>query len=220
MILTLIKKEILLIGRSLHGILSMLVLASTLLFLFHFSFEKNSTLSEFALIGIKWSILFITSYILIGQSTWEEREGGAGNITRLFIPSWLSFLVKSFVVWFFLIIVLSLVLFLMSVFFINFHLEEYGRQILFLLPGSLSLSFLGVSLSMISASTRMKEILLPLLLVPFSIPIFLYGLNAEFRYLQDKNSLTASILILILFCCFYGGLGALFQEIQSENMDG
>jgi heme exporter protein B len=220
MILTLVKKEFLLVGKSLHGILSMLVLSSTLLFLFHFSFEKNSTLSLSALIGIKWSILFVTSYILIGQSTWEEREGGAGNITRLFIPTWVTFILKSFVIWFFLVIVTSLILLLMSVFFINSQIETYFNQILFLLPSSLSLSFLGVSLSGVSASTRMKEILLPLLLVPFSIPIFLYGLNAEFRYLQDKNSLTASILILILFCCFYGGLGVLFQEIQSENMDG
>jgi len=220
MIISLLHKELQLIGRGLHGILSMFVLSFTLLFLFHFSFEKESSLPIISLIGIKWSILFITSYVLIGQSTWEERESGAGQIVQIFVPSWMIFLVKSFVVWIFLGLVLGLVSLGMNLMFINFSTISLSNHLLFLLPGSLSLAFLGVSLGSIAASTRMKEVILPLLLIPFSIPIFLFGLKSEFRYIGDVTTLNQSLLLMIFFCFFYGGLGALFQELQSENLDG
>lgn len=220
MILSLLKKELLLIGRGLHGILSMFVLSFTLLFLFHFSFEKDSSLTILPLIGIKWSILFITSYVLIGQSTWEERESGAGLIVQLSLPNWMIFLVKSFVVWIFLLFVLGLVCLGMNLMFSNFSIVGLFNHIIFLIPGSLSLSFLGVSLGSIAASTRMKEVILPLLLIPFSIPIFLFGLKSEFRFIGDATSLNQSLILMIFFCFFYGGLGALFQELQSENVDG
>lgn len=220
MIISLLKKELQLIGRGLHGILSMFVLSFTLLFLFHFSFEKDASLPIISLVGIKWSILFITSYVLIGQSTWEERESGAGQIVQIFVPNWLIFLIKSFVVWIFLVFVLCLVAMGMKLMFSNFSIIPLLNHLLFIIPGSLSLAFLGVSLGSIAASTRMKEVILPLLLIPFSIPIFLFGLKSEFRYISDASSLNQSVFLMIFFCFFYGALGALFQELQSENIDG
>lgn len=52
-------------------------------------------------------------------------------------------------------------------------------NLIFLLPGVLCISFLGVVLSHISDSSRLKEILLPLLMIPFTIPILLFGMEAE-----------------------------------------
>lgn len=220
MFLALIQKELLIVTRSLHGILSMIVLSFTLLFLFHFSLERSGNLDSNSLVGIKWGIVFIVSFVLIGQATWEERESGAGKIVQILVPAWLVFLIKSLVVWCLLLVVEVLVLLGMVVFFVNFRMDGFLTHLLFLGIGSLSLSFLGVSLSGFSGSSRMREIILPLLLVPFSIPLFLYGLNAEFRYLNDPKSLNSSLSLLIFFCLFYGGLGALFQELQSEDMDG
>jgi heme exporter protein B len=220
MILALLKKEFILVGRSFHGLLSMLVLSYTMLFLFHFSLEKTQILNAKSLIGIKWAIVFLVSFVVIGQSTWEEREGGGGRVAATMIPNWILYCSKAFVVWFVLGIVELLVLLGMILFFSNIYLQDLFRHMVLLLPGTLSLSFLGVSLSGFSSSSRMKEIILPLLLVPFSIPIFLYGLNAEFRLDSHPDSLFSSILLMIFFCFFYGGLGALFQELQSEDMDG
>ena len=101
-------------------------------------------------------------------------------------------------------------------FFYNRAFQSY-----YIFNTRISFSFLlGVSLGSIAASTRMKEVILPLLLIPFSIPIFLFGLKSEFRYIGDAMSLNQSLILMIFFCFFYGGLGALFQELQSENVDG
>lgn len=220
MIVALLKKEVLILSRSLHGYLSMLVLSFTLLFLFHFSLEKGRSLDSQSLVGIKWAVIFIVSFVLIGHATWEEREGGAGRVVSLLVPAWLQFVTKSMVIWVLLVAVEVLLILGMKVFFANMELLGFGSHLVFLIPGSLCLSFLGVSLGSFSGSSRMKEIVLPLLLVPFSIPVFLYGLNAEFRYLADSTSRNSSIFLLVFFCLFYGGLGALFQELQTEDMDG
>ncbi|MCC5814847.1 MAG: heme exporter protein CcmB [Leptospira sp.] len=220
MIFALLKKEFLIVGKSLHGLLSMIVLAFTLLFLFHFSFEKERSLDFHSLVGVKWAVVFLVSFVLIGQATWEERESGAGKIVLMLVPGWLQFIIKSVSVWILLMVVEVIFLFGMTVFFTNMSQGSFWNHFIFLIPGSLSLSFLGVSLGGFSGASRMKEIVLPLLLVPFSIPIFLYGLNAEFRWLTQPESLYSSFFLLVFFCFFYGGLGALFQELQSEDMDG
>jgi len=218
--LTILNKEIKLLSRSASGFISMAVLSFTILFIFYFSIEKNQILNSNSLSGIKWAIVFIVSFVLIGQSSWEERETGAHRITKLFVPSWILFLVKSFAVWIMLIIIEILIVFTMVLFFQNSKLEQILPQLIFIIPGSLSLSFMGVSLANISNAARMKEIILPLLMIPFSIPLFLYGLNAEYRYMKNPETLIYSIFLLIFFCFFYGGIGALFQEVLSEDMDG
>jgi heme exporter protein B len=220
MIWALLKKEFILVGRSLHGLLSMLVLSFTMLFLFHFSLERTALLDSKSLLGIKWAIVFLVSFVVIGQSTWEEREGGGGRVAATMIPRWILYVSKSLVVWMVLGIVEVFIILGMVLFFHNIFIEDLFRHLLFLLPGSLSLAFLGVSLSDFSSASRMKEIILPLLLVPFSIPIFLYGLKTEFRMDSHPESIFSSLLLMIFFCFFYGGLGALFQELQSEDMDG
>ncbi|WCL51123.1 heme exporter protein CcmB [Leptospira sp. GIMC2001] len=220
MFLTILNKEIKLISRSTSGFISMAVLAFTILFIFYFSIEKNQILIPTSLAGIKWAIVFIVSFVLIGQSSWEERETGAHRITKLFVSNWILFMVKSFAVWLMLIVIEILLVFAMVLFFQNSKMENILAQLMFIIPGSLSLSFLGVSLANISNASRMKEIILPLLMVPFSIPLFLYGLNSEYKYLKNPETLISSIFLLIFFCFFYGGIGALFQEVLSEDMDG
>ncbi len=218
-LVSLLRKELRLLFRSFHGILSTFVLGFAILFLFHFSLEREGNLSPDSLVGIKWSLVFLLSFILIGQSTWEERELGAGRALGIFVSPSLVFLVKSIAVWIVLMIAECFLLLGMSLFFLNVRLEDWMYHFSILPLSTLSLSFLGVSLSGLSASSRMKEVILPLLMVPFSIPLFLYGLNAEFRFIHDSESWGDSVLLMVFFCFFYGGVGALFQELQSEDMD-
>jgi heme exporter protein B len=220
MIWALLKKEWLLLGRSFHGVVSMLVLSLTILFLFHFSMERVSPLNKESLIGMKWTIVFLVSFVLIGQSVWEERESGAGLVIQKWVSPWLFYLGKCFAVWILLILLEVLILGFQSLFFQNASFKSIPADLAYLISGSLSLTFLGISFGGFANSSRMKEIVLPLLLVPFSIPIFLYGLNAEFRYSETGNFENSSFLLMIFFCIFYGALGALFQEIQSEDIHG
>ncbi|TGK22255.1 ABC transporter permease [Leptospira fluminis] len=218
--LSLLKKELRLMGRASNGILSLVVLVSAMVFLFHFALERNGKMDRVTLIGLKWAVLFVASFVLIGQFTWEEREAGGGTASRLFLPAWILFLSKSFLVFVALSGTGIYLLGLFALFFAAFpwEVEEFGKQLVFFLPGILSLSFLGVALSHVSLSSRLKEILLPLLLVPFSVPIFLYGMEAERKLVsQSLFALKGSLALLLAFSVFYASLGALLVEMTSDD---
>lgn len=71
------------------------------LFIFHHSLENSGKLDINSIVGLKWAGIFLLAFILISQVTYEERESGAYRITRLYIPSHLEFLAKSFVLFFY-----------------------------------------------------------------------------------------------------------------------
>ncbi|MCB1158996.1 MAG: heme exporter protein CcmB [Leptospiraceae bacterium] len=215
----LILKEFRLIGRAKNGILSMFVLMLSLIFIFHFSLERTNPLSQESLIGLKWSIVFILSFVFIGQSNWEERESGAFWINQIYLPSHYPFLVKSFVIWLILLVIEIALLFLFSVFFQSFQLSSKSifHQLIYLTPGTLSLSFLGNMLSKMSHATRLKEIVLPLLLIPLSMPVLIFGMEAEQKILHQDTYNVSTFLIMLFFTVFYGSLGSIFVEIFQEE---
>lgn len=79
--------------------------------------------------------------------------------------------------------------------------------------------FLGVALSHISDSARLKEILLPLLMIPFTIPILLFGMESE-RKLERMPVFDPipGIVILLSFCVFYAGIGILLLELSGDEL--
>lgn len=216
----LLHKEFLLLGRAVNGILSILVLITSIVFIFNYALEQTGKLDRQTLIGIKWSVLFLTSYVFIGQSSWEERENGGGRISSLFLPIWMRFLAKSLAVFSGLTIAAVYLMILLSVFFQTFPLgwRDLTVNLIFLLPGVLCISFLGVALSHISDSSRLKEILLPLLMIPFTIPILLFGMEAE-RKLERMPVFDPipGIAILFSFCIFYAGIGILLLELSGDE---
>lgn len=117
LLFSLLHKEFLLLGKAINGILSVLVLITSIVFIFNYALEQTGRLDRQTLIGIKWSVLFLTSYVFIGQSAWEERESGGGRISSLFLPVWMRFLSKSLVVFVGLSIAAIYLMILLSVFF-------------------------------------------------------------------------------------------------------
>ena len=117
MILEIIRKEILLIGKAKNGILSMFVLSICLLFIFHYSEERTSKMDLSSLLGLKWAIMFMTSFVLVGQSVWEERESGALRINHVFISGTVFFLSKAIVLFLGILIVGIGEIFMFSFFF-------------------------------------------------------------------------------------------------------
>ncbi|MCE9501969.1 MAG: heme exporter protein CcmB [Leptospira sp.] len=219
MIGTLLKKEFLIIGRAKNGILSMFVLMLSLIFIFHYALEKTAKIDQTTLIGLKWAVLFIISFVLISQSIWEERESGAYRINLVLIPGAAFYLCKSVVIFSVIAILQMVEILLFSIFFESFKLNvsALGDNLIFFLPGGLALTFLGVSLSLLSFSTRLKEMILPLLLIPLSMPIFLLGMEAERRLFTSKIYSTNSIVIVTALCILYGTLGVMLQDLTEAD---
>ncbi|MCT8332309.1 heme exporter protein CcmB [Leptospira sp. 85282-16] len=213
MLLTLLKKEFYLIGRSLGGIVSLFTLSVSVVFIFYTSIEVNEILSARSIRGIKWAIIFILNFVIVSQSLWEERESMGWEASISFVSPISLYLTKSFAIWFCTILVNGALVLVLSVFFQNMSLERYWGEWLFANLGSGSLVFLGVSLGLIAFESRLKEIIIPLLQLPFSIPLFLFGLEAEHRYWQEPGFYLPSVGLLLFFMLFYATLGSVMIEI-------
>ncbi|HRG47220.1 MAG TPA: heme exporter protein CcmB [Leptospiraceae bacterium] len=214
----LLLKEFQLIGRAKNGLLSLISLLMAFLFIFHYSLENSGKLDINSIVGLKWAGIFLLAFILISQVTYEERESGAYRITRLYIPSHLEFLAKSFVLFFLLFLVEIFLLLLLFLFFENLHFasENLLGQFLYFIPGTLSLSFLGVTLSQMSFATRLKEVVLPILLIPLSIPVLIAGMEAERKYFSKGEVNTSSLIVLFAFSVLYLSLGLLLREVGDD----
>ncbi|MCG6152848.1 heme exporter protein CcmB [Leptospira bandrabouensis] len=213
MLLTLLKKEFCLIGRSLGGIISLFTLSVAVVFIFYTSIEVNEILSARSIRGIKWAIIFILNFVIVSQSLWEERESMGWEASLSFVSPISLYLAKSFAIWFCTILVNGALVLVLSVFFQNMSMERYWGEWLFANLGSGSLVFLGVSLGLIAFESRLKEIIIPLLQLPFSIPLFLFGLEAEHRYWQEPGFYLPSVGLLLFFMLFYATLGSVMIEI-------
>lgn len=215
----LLKKELSLLGRAKNGFLSVLSLSVSMLFLFYFGLEGTGSLSLAHISGLKWALLFLLSYVLIGQSVWEERESEAFRINHAHLPKYSSYFIKSIFLFFVLVGVLGFLKLLLAVFFEKYGLksEYWLHGSVYLLPGLLSLSFLGVNLSYLSQSTRLKEMLLPVLQTPMTVPVFLFGLDAERNAFLQNAFQEKSFLILCFFTILYGSLGALVMELELDE---
>jgi heme exporter protein B len=212
-------KEFKIVGKAKNGFFSLLTLILAFIFIFHFSLEKNNPMNMESIIGIKWAIIFLLSFIFIGQSIWEEREGGALRINSVYVPASIFFLTKSLVVFLILFIVNILIIFLFYLFFSSMKISSFQdvyNQIIFLIPAGLSISFLGITLTQLSHATRLKEIILPVLLIPLSIPVLLFGMEAERNLILFTGNIGKPMVILIAFCVFYGALGILVQELTDD----
>jgi len=218
-IIEILRKEILLIGKAKNGIFSMFVLLVCLMFIFHYSEERTSKMDLNSLLGLKWAIMFMVSFVLIGQSAWEERESGAMRINQVYLSGTVFFLCKAIVLFFAILLVAVLEILMFSFFFDSFSIDLnfFIGNILFFSLGLCSLSFLGVSLSIVSFATRLKEMVLPLLLIPFSIPIVLFGMEAERKFIFQKGDTAFSVIIMVSLVFLYSALGILLQEISVEN---
>jgi heme exporter protein B len=207
-------KELLLLGSAKNRILSFLILLLSMLFIYHFSLERNSNLNVESLIGIKWSSIFILSYILIGQMTEDETESEAYKITRLSIPIGLEFIVKSILVFFGLVLIFIFQSLVIGILFESGSkiLSNFFLVLFLSVPGLLSLSFLGVLLSDLSFETKKKELLLPVLLIPLSIPVLLMSISAEMKFFGNGELHLSSLILLFSFSILYLSLGLIFKE--------
>ncbi len=217
MIRSLLKKEFLLVGKSLGGLISLISLSLCVMFIFYSSIEVNETLNIRSIRGLKWAIIFLLNFVLVGQSLWEERESGAWFASLSLISVSKLYLAKCIVIWLCTSFVNALLILVLNVFFQNTSIENFFGEWLFVNLGSLSLVFLGVSMGLVAEESRVKEIVLPLLQLPFSIPLFLFGMEAETRFWMENGFYFPSVFLLLFFALFYGAMGSLFLEILKKE---
>jgi heme exporter protein B len=175
----LLWKDLLLEIRRRESLISMFFFGVVLLFLFHFSFEIPRERVVDMAPGLLWLAFIFTGTLGLNQLFQVERENQCLEALLLSpMDRGALYLAKVF---FNITTMLLVELFVFPLFWILFNLD-FWRLLppLFLvaLLGTIGFCVLGTLLTAVTLKARARELLLPLILFPFIIPVFLATIRA------------------------------------------
>ena len=175
----LLWKDLLLEIRRRESLISMFFFGVVILFLFHFSFEiPRERVADMAP-GLLWLAFIFTGTLGLNQLFQVERENQCLEALLLSpMDRGALYLAKVF---FNITTMLIVELFVFPLFWILFNLDLWRLlPSLFLVAifGTIGFCVLGTLFSAVTLKARARELLLPLILFPFIIPVFLGTIRA------------------------------------------
>jgi heme exporter protein B len=178
---TLLGKELLTEFRSRELLTTTVVFILVVLILFSFAINPTSEESREFGPGLLWlAILFAASLMLQPCFLREQANDTLSSLRLAVSDPFAIFLAK----------LLANTLFLMLPLFAAFYnipvLPQLRYLLLVLFLGSLGVSIAGTALSAISAQARMRELLLPLLLLPLLTPVLVVSATVSVSLLDRE----------------------------------
>ena len=163
----LLAKELRTEFRTRELLVSTLVFVLIVLVLFSFTFDPTSSESRRFGPGLLWLAFLFAASLMLQPCFLREQNHDTLSALRLSVSDpFAIFLAKLLANTLFL---LATQLLLLPIFAILYNVPiapVFSRLFLVMLLGSLGLSVTGTALSAVSAQTRMRELLLPILLLP------------------------------------------------------
>lgn len=226
----LVKKDFIALGRAAHLPLAVFVFAFVLVVVASMGFRQTGygAIELRALTpGIVWLIFFFSAVVALNSTAAIEREGEACLAVVLArVDPIVVFAAKASSNFIFLLAVNAMVLLSHGVLFgVSMAPEGAGATavtfyyLLLLALVGLGFSALGTLLSAMAAWLRGKEILLPLLLFPLSIPLFAIALQLH-RDLLERGELqlfdVAGALLVAFDAVAVAVSAVLFEFVVSE----
>src|SRR6059058_2722318 len=182
----LLGKELRTEFRSRELLTTTVVFILIVIVLFSFTFEPTSDESRRFGPGLLWlAFLFAASLMLQPCFLREQTNDTLGALRLSVSDPFAIFLAKLAANTLFLLFTQVLLLPVFSILYNVPVLAAFPQLVLVMFMGSLGLSVTGTALSAISAQARMRELLLPLLLLPLLTPVLIASTEA-----------TASLLVL------------------------
>jgi len=212
-------KDILIEMRSKESISSMLMFGVLVLVIFMFAFESSGLEKTLIGPGELWVAFSFAAILGLNRSLAMEIDNdclqglllaplGRGEL-------YLGKVMSNFA---FMIIAEFIVL---PVFFI-FNNLNFDQRFLAIagisILGTLGISAVGTIISTISANTRMKEVMLPILQIPVTVPVVIAAVEATSQVMNnDKPQISAWLTILAGFSIVYLTVSYLVFEFAVEE---
>jgi heme exporter protein B len=168
----LLGKELRTEFRSRELLTTTVVFILMVIVLFSFTFDPSSAESRRFGPGLLWLAFLFAASLMLQPCFLREQTNDTLSALRLSVDDpFAIFLAKLAANTFFLLLTEFLLLPIFSVLYNVPVLPVLGWLILVLFLGSLGVSIAGTALSAVSAQARMRELLLPLLLLPLLTPV-------------------------------------------------
>jgi len=214
-----LTKDLRLEWRSKDAINSMLFFALLVVVIFSFSFDLTAEESRRIAGGLIWVALLFAAVVALNQTWARELRNQVLDAYRI-APSPLEALFFAKVLGNF-IFVSVLELLITPLFIVFYNLRSIGPSyelIIVSILGNWALVVNGTFFGAISIRTRSREVMLPLLLFPISIPAILAMVSATTATLTGEGSAYLPLVFLAVYDLVFTILGLfLFQTVlQAE----
>src|SRR5215467_255531 len=158
--------------------------------LFSFTFNSFSEDSRRFAPGLLWLAFLFAASLMLQPCFLREQSNDTLSALRLAVTDpFAIFLAKLAANTLFLLLIELILLPIFSIFFNIGVLKVYPQLAFVLLLGSLGLGITGTALSAISAQARMRELLLPLLMLPLQTPLLIASAEATRALLEPNPAL-------------------------------
>ena len=208
-----LKKDLRLEWRSKDAFNAMLFFALLVAVIFAFSFDPNAEEARRIVGGLAWIAFLFASTVALNQGWARELRGQVLDAFRVSpAPGNALFLGKSIGNFLFLLVIEAV---LAPVFVVFYDLRSIGpgwQLALVFVLGTWALVVNGTFFAALSARTRNRELMLPLLLFPISIPALLAMVNATTIVLTGEDSPRFWISLLAVYDIVFTMVGLLLFD--------
>jgi heme exporter protein B len=180
-------KDLRLEWRSRDAITSMLFFSLLVVVVFSFAFDPTAAISRQIAGGILWMVLLFAATTALNQSWLREQRNGVLDAHRLAPSSAAALFLGKALANLLFVTAVELVLAPLFVIFYNLHALGQGWLLLLVLPlGTWALVANGTFFAALGLRTRNRELMLPLVLFPISIPALLAMVQATTNILTGE----------------------------------
>jgi heme exporter protein B len=186
----LLAKELRLEFRTRELLTTTVIFALVVVVLFSYAFEPTAAESRRYGPGLLWIAFLFAGSLMLNPSFAREQANETLDGLRMAPVSPFAILLGKMLANFIFLGFAELIL--VPVFAVLYNVsfsEVAGRLILVLALGTMGLVITGTVFSAISAHARMRELLLPLLLLPILTPMLIASVEATASLLQDDPEL-------------------------------
>jgi len=213
-------KDLRLEWRHRETLASMCVFGLLVVFIFNFAFEPAREETLRLLPGLLWIAFAFAGILGFNRSFAAERENSSlEGLTLAPVDPGAIYVGKLLANLLFLGIAEAVIVFAASLWYNFSFLPVLGRFVLVVFLGTLGYAAVGTVFGAVSANTRMREVMLPVLQFPVAVPIFIGAIEATTGVLRGEPlSVYASwVNLLAGFCVVFLVLSYLLFEYVLEE---
>jgi heme exporter protein B len=185
-VLAIVEKDLAAELRTKENLSAMVVFALIVLVIFNFAFELQGVDITVVGAGVLWVAFTFSGILGLGRSFAAEKDKGSLEGVLLSpVDRGAVFLGKLISNFIFITVMEALTLPLFAI--LNNVALPWFPLIPYIILGTIGFAAMGTLLSAIAASTKMREVMLPILLFPVSIPLLMAAVKLTGGALQAQD---------------------------------
>lgn len=217
---TVFQKDLLIELRTKDSLNAMLFFGIVVLVIFNFALESVRDSIRGAVPGVLWVSFAFSGTLGLNRMFAAEKENSClQGLLLLPMDRGILYIGKTLAATVFMLVT-EAVIFIFSLVFFNLTVwREIPYLILVFFVGTLGFTAVGSLLSAISVNTKMREVLLPLMLFPVIVPILINAVEATSIILNggDYGGLKLPMTIMSVFTVVFGTVSYLLFEYVLED---